>query len=285
MTKLTELDWLNHTLWSVIIIVVAFLFYRILRFFLRRFLLKSSKRLNVDPTNYTFLNNGLGLVTLIITITIILYSIPQFKQIGVTLFAGAGIFAAIVGFASQTAFSNIISGIFIVIFKPFRVGDIVQSEKYVGTIEDITLRHVVIKDFENRRYIVPNSLISNDVIHNSSIYEDKTGTFVTMSISYDADLDKAIDILREEAMAHPLLIDNRTDEEKSAGDPIVPIRVRNLNDSSVDLRATCWANTYIEGFEIKTDLYRSVKLRFDKEGIEIPFPHRTIVMKKDGKVS
>jgi len=285
MEKLAEPDWLNHALWSIIIVVVAFLIYRLLRFFLRRFLLKSSKRLNVDPTNYTFLNNGLGLVTLIITITIILYSIPQFKQIGVTLFAGAGIFAAIVGFASQTAFSNIVSGVFIVIFKPFRVGDVVQSDKYIGIIEDITLRHVVIKDFENRRYIVPNSSISNDVIHNSSIYEEKTGTWVVIGISYDSDLEKAINIFREEAMAHPLLIDNRTEQEKKDGEPVVAIRVIKLNDSSVDLRATCWAETFIEGFEIKTDLYQSVKLRFDKEGIEIPFPHRTIVTKKDGKVS
>ncbi len=285
MIKFVEADWLNHLIWSVIIVVIAFFFYRILRFFLRRFLLKSSKNLKVDPTNYTFLNNGLGLLTLIITVTVVLYSIPQFKQVGVTLFAGAGIFAAIVGFASQAAFSNIISGIFIVIFKPFRVGDVIQSEKYLGIIEDITLRHVVIKDFENRRYIVPNSNISDDVIHNSSIYEDKTGTFVIMKISYDANLTKAIEIIREEAMAHPLLIDNRTPEEKSEGADQVPIRIVKLDDSSVDIRATCWANTYIEGFEIKTDLYRSIKLRFDQEGIEIPFPHRTIVMKKDGKVS
>jgi len=281
----TGTKWIDYTLYSLMVLIVAFLVHRFLRMLLTRFLKKSSADLNVDPTNYTFLNNALGLVVFFIGLLVVLNSFPEVREIGVTLFAGAGIFAAIIGFASQAAFSNIISGIFIVIFKPFRVGDVVTQTNYKGIIEDITLRHVVICDFENRRYVVPNSIISNDVIHNSSLYELKTGNFVFISISYDSDIDLAISIIQDEAMAHPLLIDNRGAEEVEAGAPLVTVRVVSLGDSSVDLRATCWTEDFIKGFELKTDLYRSVKLRFDREGIEIPFPHRTIVTKTNGKVN
>jgi len=275
---------IDYLILAVVILVLALIINKILKAILHRTLQKSSSELRVDPTNYTFLKNALSLLIFIAALIVLLYSIPELKQFGVTLFASAGILAAILGFASQAAFSNIISGIFIVIFKPFRVGDIVQSPDYSGVIEDITLRHVVIRDWENKRYVIPNSVVSNQIIHNASIYDEKVGNFIWFGISYDADLLKAIEIIKEEAEAHPNLIDNRTPEEIKEGVPKVVIRVMKLNDSSVDLRATCWTKDFGEGFELKTDLHRTIKLRFDKEGIEIPFPHRTIVHKENGKV-
>jgi len=71
------------------------------------------------------------------------------------MLAGAGILAVAVGFASQAALSNIISGVFVVIFKPFRVGDRLKINELTGVVEDITLRHTVIRDLENKRIIIP----------------------------------------------------------------------------------------------------------------------------------
>ncbi|MBK6829965.1 MAG: mechanosensitive ion channel [Flavobacteriales bacterium] len=88
----------------------------------------------------------------------IIYSIPSFKHIAVTVFAGAGILVAIVGLAAQDAFSNIISGVFIVAFKP-SAGDQVSVAGHSGVVEDITLRHTVIRTLENRRAIIPNGKI------------------------------------------------------------------------------------------------------------------------------
>ncbi len=282
----TGSKFIDYGIFVIGVSLISLVIYRVLRFLLRRFLRKSSKQLNVDPTNYKFLNNALNFIVLVATIIIILYTIPEFKKVGITLFASAGILAAIIGFASQAAFSNIISGIFIVIFKPFRVGDFVSGgSQYSGMIEDITLRHVVIKDFENKRYVIPNSIVSNDIIHNASLYDLKTGNFIFISISYDSSIDRAIEIIREEAMKHPNIIDNRTAQEVAEGEPMVMVRVVKLNDSSVDLRATCWTDDFVKGFELKTDLFRSIKLRYDQEGIEIPFPHHTIVHKSGGKVS
>ncbi|MGB5238969.1 MAG: mechanosensitive ion channel domain-containing protein [Flavobacteriaceae bacterium] len=135
--------YLDYIILVVAILLVAFIILKILRYLLGKFLKRSSKDLNVDPTQYYFLKNALSFVIYLAAIIVIMYSIPELKQLGVTLFAGAGILAAIIGFASQSAFANIISGIFVVIFKPFRVGDTVEiSKQYFGTVEDITLRRI-----------------------------------------------------------------------------------------------------------------------------------------------
>ncbi|WP_268121789.1 mechanosensitive ion channel family protein [Roseivirga pacifica] len=279
--KFTPNGYINTAIYTVLIFIAAFILLKILRAILTRFIHKSSGDLRVDPTQFKFLNNALGFVIYLIAILILFLTIPELEKLGYTLFASAGIIAAIVGFASQAAFSNIVSGIFIVIFKPFRVGDIVKiSNLYSGVVEDITLRHTVIRDFENKRLIIPNSVISAETIHNANIIEERVCNHIFYGISYDSDINLATKIIQEEAMKHPLFMDNRTEEEKQNGNPAVIVRLLEFAESSIQLRAQVWTNDPIEGFELKCDINRTVKERFDREGIEIPFPYRTIVYKE-----
>lgn len=280
----SKYDIVNLIAYVAGILVIAHILLRILRAILTKALNKSSDEIRVDPTKYKFLSNALGLIIYAIAIMLIAISIPEFRTVGVTLFASAGIIAAIIGFASQAAFSNIVSGIFIVIFKPFRVGDIVKvSTIYSGTIEDITLRHTVIKDFENKRLIIPNAVISAETIHNFNIVDEMVCNHIFYGISYDSDIDLAIKIIQEEAMAHPNFIDYRTDEEKEKNVPSVIVRLLDFGDSSVNLRAQVWSENPGKGFELKCDINKSIKERFDREGVEIPFPYRTIVYKEAKK--
>ncbi|MFU8844730.1 MAG: mechanosensitive ion channel family protein [Bacteroidales bacterium] len=236
-----------------------------------------------DPTNFSFLKNAIPFVIFTIAIIFIFIKIPFLKSLGTALFAGAGILAAIIGFASQKAFANIISGFFILVFRPFRVGDIIEvTGARRGTVEEITLRHTVIRDFENRRIIIPNSQMSDEVIINSTISDESIRKFVDFSISYGSDVDLAMTIIREEAENHPNFIDMRTDQEKEDKVPAVMVRMIGLGDFSVNLRAYVWSANNAAAFELNCDLLKSVKKRFDNEGIEIPFPYRTIVF-KDGK--
>ncbi len=164
------------------------------------------------------------------------------------------------------------------IFKPFSVGDRVRiGTLYTGDVEDITLRHVVIKDFENRRIVIPNSVISNETIVNSTITDEKVCMFVEFHISFDSSIDKALKIMQETASENPLCIDNRTEAEKEKGEPKVVMRVIEITDFSVKLRAYTWARNPSEGFDLKCDLLKLIKERFDKENVEIPYPHRTIM--------
>lgn len=263
---------------SLLVLAVAFIVGRVVRFIIGRFFRRNAVKLKVDPTRYNFFKNAVDFITFLIAIIIIFRSIPTLRATGTTLLTGAGILAAIVGFASQQAFSNIISGIFLVIFKPFSVGDRVRiGTLYTGDVEDITLRHVVIKDFENRRIVIPNSVISNETIVNSTITDEKVCMFVELNISFESSIDKALTIVQETAASHTLCIDNRTVEEKERGEPKVMMRVIEITDFSVKIRAYTWARNPSEGFDLKCDLLKLIKERFDKENIEIPYPHRTIM--------
>ena len=100
-----------------------------------------------------------------------------------------------------------------------------------------------------------------------------------MGISYDSDIDLAMKIMKEEGEKHEYFIDNRNEEERETGVDKVITRLIGFGDSSVNIRAYVWADDPIKGFVLKTDLFKSIKKRFDESGIEIPFPYRTIVYK------
>ena len=253
-----------------------------IRKYLARFFKSSALHLKIDPTQFNFIKNASTGIIMGGALAFAFVTIPSLRSIGTTLFAGAGIAAAILAFASQQAMSNVINGLFLVIFRPFRVGDIIRvGNDHFGEVEDITLRHTIIKSFENRRIIMPNSVIAAETIINSNLKEDKTCRFIEFGISYDSDVDLAKKIIREEALKHPSFMDNRSDEDKKNKVEALVIRMISLGDFAVTLRAYFWASNPIDGIMANYDLLESVKKRFDAEGIEIPFPYRTLVFKDD----
>ncbi|CAN5490717.1 mechanosensitive ion channel family protein [soil metagenome] len=270
----------QQLIFAVIVLAIAFLVGRIVRVVVGRFFKAAARKIKVDHTRYNFLKNASDFIILLIAMVIIFRSIPSLRLIGNTLMTGAGILAAIVGFASQQAFSNIISGVFLVIFKPFSVGDRVRiGQLYTGDVEDITLRHVVIKDFENRRIVIPNSVISNEVILNSTIVDEKICVFVELGISLESNINTAQIIIQEEAVKHPFCIDNRTEIDLAKGEHQVMVRVMGFTEVATQLRAYVWANNPTDGFELKTDLHKSIKQQFDQQGIEMAIPIRMISYK------
>ncbi|MEQ9308956.1 MAG: mechanosensitive ion channel family protein [Balneolaceae bacterium] len=233
-----------------------------------------------DLTNLKFLKRGVSVIIYTTGISFAIYMIPTLRVIATSVLAGAGLFAIAIGFASQQALSNIVSGIFIVIFKPYKINDRLQLRTdLTGVVEDINLRHTVIRNFENKRIIIPNSVISEEVLINSNYNDDKIIKWIDMGISYDSDIDLAREIMQDEVSKHPFFEDGRTEEQIENGDPLVPVRVISLGDFSVNLRAWSTASDPARAFVMGTDLFESIKKRFDKEGIEIPFPYRTIVYK------
>lgn len=272
----------EHFVAIVIIIVLTILMERITGHFMTKVINRESKILKIDKTKNYFLKYFLSTTIYIIGFGAIIYTIPTLRTLYISLFAGAGVIAIIIGFASKEVFANLLGGILIIITKPFKIDDIVSvDDKVEGVVEDITLSHTVIRNWENRRFIIPNSIINTKIIKNSTIIEKKTCRFFEVGISYESDLNKAIRIIKDEASKHPLTVDNRTAKEKDEKVDMIAVRVLELGDFFVKIRAYIWAKTPAEAFVIGTDLNISVKKRFEKEGIEIPYPHRTIVYKKD----
>lgn len=234
-----------------------------------------------DLTNLKFLKRGVTVLIYMVGIGVAIYIVPELRGIAKGMFASAGLLAIAVGFAAQQALANIVSGIFIVIFKPYKIGDRLEVQTTLsGVVEDINLRHTVIKNFENKRIIIPNSVISNEVLVNSNYGDDKIIKWIDMSISYDSDIDVARSIMQEEIEAHPNFIDKRTEEQIEEGEPIVPVRLISFGESSVNLRGWAMAEEPGKAFVMGTELNESIKKRFDQEGIEIPFPYRTLVYKE-----
>ena len=273
----TMLDQVEITLTVAIIIFLTIVLAWVINRSFTKLLSRKSQELNNELTNYKFLQHMLVAIIYLVGFGMALYLLPITQHIANTMLAGAGILAIAVGFASQQALGNIISGIFIVMFKPYRINDRVTLKTELrGVVEDINLRHTVLRNFENQRIIIPNSVMSNEILINSNYTDEKICRFIEIGISYGSDIDKAKAIMADEVMNHKDYMDPRKPEDIEKGVPPVTVRVLSLGDSSVLLRAWAWAVDAPTGFVMSCDLNESIKKRFDREGIVIPFPQRTI---------
>ncbi len=268
----------NIVIFVGIIFLTFFIAYLVNRFF-RRLINKSTEIMRNDPTNYQFLRHAVTGLIYLIGFSIAIYSLPDLRALASSLLTGAGILAVAVGFASQHALKNIISGVFIVIYKPFRVNERIEIQDLLGIIEDITLRHTVIRDFQNRRIIIPNALISEEIILNADFEDDRICKHLELVISYESDLMRAKEIMREEVTNHPLHIDPRTPQQIEEGKEEVPVRVLGLGLDGVRLRAWSWAGNAADAFLMSCELFESIKLSFDEAGIELAYPHRVLINK------
>ncbi len=233
-----------------------------------------------DATNLIFLKYAIVAGVYIVGGLLIVAAFPDLRGLAQTALGGAGIMAVVIGIASQEALGNIVSGMFIMAFKPFKVGDIIKvTDELMGTVHDITLRHIVIKNFQNKMIVIPNAIINKERVVNYHLEDEKICQWITIGISYDSSIDKAKSLIREECEKHPFLIDNRSYADIEKGVEKVKVKVVNLGESSVDIKIWAWARNFDEAFNMKNDLLESIKKRFDAEGIEIPFPHRTLVFK------
>ena len=267
---------------SIIVMIVSFIARKALDLLIKR----NSEQLKTDATNFIFLKNSLSFILYSIGIFWIFHKIPYFNSLGTALFAGAGVLAAVIGFASQKAMSNIIGGLFILIFKPFRVGDIIEvSNGKKGIVEEITLRHTVIRDYEFRRVIIPNSVMSDETIINSTITDQKIRKHIDIGISYDSDINLAFEHIREIISDHKFCIDNRTELQKINNEHHIDLKVVNLGDSSVVIRAYVWSLTNDQAFILQCEVFKKIKERFDEIGVEIPFPHQSLVFKNNPSIS
>ncbi|MEL6038137.1 MAG: mechanosensitive ion channel family protein, partial [Methanothrix soehngenii] len=166
--------------------------------------------------------------------------------------------------------SNIISGIFLAIFKPMRIGDYVDFKGEYGYVEDITLRHTIICTWDQRRIIVPNKLMGSDFIVNWSIGNPETVWPVNFGIGYSSDIDKARSIITEVAESHPHVL-----KEKG-----INVRLIELGDFAMNLRLTFYAPSRGMAYDAGCDIREAVKKRFDAEGIEIPYPYQNVIIMK-----
>jgi len=224
--------------------------------------------IETEKTLRVLVSRLLVVLIYIVGAVLVISEIPTLSRLAVTLLGASVAGIAIIGLAAQDSLSNVVSGIFLAVFHPFRVGDYIDFNGEYGQIEDLTLRHTTIKTWDGRRIFVPNGIMSNQSIVNWSITDPSITWPVTVGIAYTADIDKAREIMLEVAKRHPLVLKNHE----------ISVRVTELADFSVNLRLGFDVPSRDVAWTTGCEIREAIKKRFDKEGIEIPYPYRNLII-------
>jgi small conductance mechanosensitive channel len=209
------------------------------------------------------------------SLVIILGILIALAQIGVSLgplLAGLGIAGFIIGFALQDSLANFASGMLILLYRPFDVGDFVDAGGVRGKVRAMSLVNTTFHTLDNQRLVVPNNLIWGSVITNVTAQRTRRVDLV-FGISYEDDVEKAQKVLQDILDNHDAVLD----------DPEPIVRVLELGESSVNFAVRPWVKT-ADYWETFWDITKIVKLRFDEEGISIPYPQRDVHVKEQKPV-
>lgn len=246
--------------------IVLFLVILIVFYFLGRILAKATGHaLTAAPGASKLLHKFL--VPTIRRLTVIIGLLVSLAAIGINvgpLLAVIGAAGFVIAFALQSSLANFASGILILVFRPFDVGDAVEAGGVAGTVESVSLLSTHIRTFDNKAMIVPNNEIWGGVITNMTATGQRRVDMV-FGIGYDDDIEKAQKILEEIVGAEAAVLD----------DPAPVIRMNELADSSVNFICRPWAKTS-DYWDVYWNVHRAVKARFDAEGISIPYPQTDV---------
>lgn len=220
-----------------------------------RLMLSKTKR--IDPIVIGFLAS-LAHYTAIATVIIAVIGV---FDVPITSFAAIlGAAGLAIGLALQGSLSHVASGVMLLIFRPFKLGDFISAGSYEGSIRDINLFFTEMATTDNRKVIIPNGMIWDSAIINFAAY-GKRRVDLIFGISYDDDLDKARDIIRKTCAEY----------KEVQQDPEPIIEVESLGDFSVNILCRFWVDAD-DFLGSKWAITRAVKQAFDREGISIPFP-------------
>lgn len=226
---------------------------------------QTTRRPGVDETLASFFGS---LVRWFATAAVFIASLQVFGVQATSFVAILGALTLAIGLSLQGALGNIASGVMIMLFRPYKMGDFVEIDGETGTVKDINLFQTILATIDNVKIIIPNTQAIDGAIKNYSGYATRRCD-ITFGIDYDDDMDKAIGIIRSMAEA----------DERVLKDPEPFVKVVNLGDSSVDIQARLWCEA-ANLWDLKFHLTKAVKEEFDRQGISIPFPHRTLVQKQ-----
>ncbi len=205
-------------------------------------------------------------------LVIVVGLLMAFSTLGVSvgpLMAAMGAGGFIIGFALQETLANFASGLMIMVYRPFDVKDYVSIAGDDGVVKEMSLVSTTLLSFDNKVLIIPNKSVWGNTIINFT-GEDLRRVDMVFGIGYGDDIPKAMKVLEEMAKTHPLTLD----------EPTVSVEVLELGDSSVNLGCRPWVKSE-DYWTVMWELTKQIKMRFDEDGISIPFPQRDVHMIQD----
>lgn len=227
-------------------------------------------RADVDVTLVSFLRNltyGI-LVVLLLVATLQVVGVPS-----ASLVAAVGAAGLAIGLSLQGSLSNLAWGVLLIIFRPFKAGDLVEVGGRVGKVDTVSLMYTTLITLDNQVAVMPNSKVGSDAIININAM-DKRRAEIKLRVPYSADLDKVIDEIRRTCEA----------DDRVLADPAPAVFTVGLGEGNVEISARAWAATS-DYWAVLTDLTRVVKKRLQDSGIRLAPPQREILMRQDDSES
>ena len=236
----------------------------------RRLVVKMLVRMKTDESIVSFVKS---LVYVLILVFAVVAALSKFGVETTSFVAILGAAGFAIGFAMQGSLSNFASGVLVLVFKPYRVGDFIAAAGTAGTVKEIRLFNTVLATPDNIKVIVPNNKIYGDVIKNISGYDTRRVDFV-FGIGYGSSITKATEILMRVMK----------EDERVLSEPAPMVAVSELADSSVNLVARPWVKKE-DYWGVLFDITGKIKVEFDAAGIEIPFPQHSVHMVREESAS
>jgi len=256
--------------YALLFLICALLLNRMLSLGVQRALARGS-RLHIDRTRVKFISQLAQILVYIIAFFMYARFIPGLSNLGNAGLASVGVLSVVAGMAAQNTLGNLISGISLLLYRPFNVGDRLQimapTGLETGEIESLSLGYTIIKTDDNRRVVVPNSLMASQVTINLTRDDSRAICSIAVVITLDSDLDKARALLLEIAQGNPKA-------QKIDGCPVT-----RLDGSGIELTLSVWCTDSVIAGSLKCDLLEAIKRRFTAAGIKFPDYHRVITLK------
>jgi small conductance mechanosensitive channel len=259
--KTSALEFGIALLTAIVIFYVGRIAVRLVTKGLRRVM----KAREVDKTLVSFISN---LVNMILMVIVVIAAVGALGVQTTSFIAILGAAGLAVGLALQGSLSNFASGVLIIIFRPYKVGDFIEGAGIAGAVVDVQILTTILKTGDNKQIIVPNSQIMSGIITNYSANDTRRVDMV-VGVSYEDDLDKVRSTIEGLIAAEDRILD----------DPAPTVAVSELADSSVNFVVRPWVNT-ADYWGVMFDLTEAIKKRFDKDGISFPFPQQDVHLYK-----
>lgn len=254
------IDWATNILLAIVILIIG---YWVANRAAKAVVALSQQHEKLDDTLFKFFGSALRYTILAFVLIAVLNRFGVQTASIVALLGAAGL---AVGLALQGTLSNLAAGVMLLIFRPYRVGDFIDAAGKFGKVTEIDMFTTILQTFDNQHIIIPNSQIWGEQIVNHSHYEHR-GVDMHFGIAYDENIDAARAVIDKVLADHPHVL----------SEPAPFVEVETLNDSSVDflVRPFCEGANY---FDVLYSVPEQIKKGLDEAGIEIPFPHRKVIL-------
>ncbi|MFP4589451.1 MAG: mechanosensitive ion channel family protein [Candidatus Acetothermia bacterium] len=222
--------------------------------------LKDKEKTTAVTTRMEVFRRAGGFLVWLAGVIVLLSQFPVARNLGVGLFASAGVVGLVLGLAAQNTLSNMIAGVVLSFSQPLRLGDAVIMEDDFGYVEEITLMQTFIRTWDNRRIIVPNDVLSNRIVQNWSIKDPKLLAATIVYLDYGVDLEKIREWIKEAV--------RESDYWNGEGEP--GVQVMDFTEKTIKVRALAWADDPPSAWNLRCEVREKLIKHFREEGLKFP---------------